>query len=127
MKICNKFADTDMKKFILVLMFMSFSLSGVYAQQSGEGFSAVSNVSIKKVSISPNPATTIIKVSIEGKQSNLNSISIYSIIGNEVFSKQYNTASDTVELDVRNLKKGKYLVRVMFSDNSYEVVTLIKQ
>jgi len=116
-----------MKKFILALVFMGFSLSAVYAQQSGESVSAVSNVSIKKVSISPNPATTIVKVSIEGKQSNLNSISIYSIIGNEVFSKQYNTASDTVELDVRNLKKGKYLVRVMFSDNSYEVVTLIKQ
>jgi|GEM_PF-745493 len=126
-KICNKFAVTDMKKFILALMFMGFSLSAVYAQQSGESVSAVSNVSIKKVSISPNPATTTVKVSIEGKQSNLNSISIYSIIGNEVFSKQYNTVSDAVELDVRNLKKGKYLVRVVFGDNSYEVVTLIKQ
>ncbi|MDD3458891.1 MAG: T9SS type A sorting domain-containing protein [Weeksellaceae bacterium] len=116
-----------MMRILFFLMFLSFSTFGVYAQQTGAGINTVSNVHIKKVSISPNPASTIVKVAIEGEHAELRSISIYSIINNEVFSKQYNNTTETVELDVRNLKKGKYLVRVMFSDNTYEVVTLIKQ
>lgn len=108
-------------------MFISFSALSVNAQQIGESINTVSNISIKKVSISPNPASTIIKLNIEGKQVGMTSVSIYSIIGNEVFSKPYNSVFGTVDLDIRNLKKGKYLVRVTFADNSSEVITLIKQ
>lgn len=107
-------------------MLFGFGFSVANAQLKAEK-TAVSNVNIKNVNVSPNPATSLIKVTIEGKQASLRSISIYSIIGNEVFNQMYNSTAATFELDIRNLKKGKYLVRVMFDDNTSEVVTLIKQ
>lgn len=115
-----------MKRFILILMLLCFSATGAYAQVSAET-TPLSAVTLKKVSISPNPANAEVKLTIEGKHANLRTISIYSIIGNEVFNKSYNTNSSTIDLDVRNLKKGKYMVRAIFEDNTSEVVTLIKQ
>ncbi len=113
-------------KRILLLMFLTFSTLSVYAQ-SKDGISISNSINDKKVTISPNPAVSDIKLTIEGSQADIKSISIYSIIGCEVFSQSYNTSSKNIDLSVRNLKKGKYMVRVMFYDNSSEVATLIKQ
>lgn len=117
-----------MKRFLLLLMFMSFSATCLFAQTKDSRITSVTNnITIKKVTVSPNPASADVKLTIEGNQANLRSVAIYSIIGNEVFSKQYNTNSKTIDLDVRSLKQGKYMVRVMFDDNTTEVTTLIKQ
>ncbi len=113
-------------KRLLLLLFLSFSALSVYAQ-SKDGISISNSINDKKVKISPNPAVADIKLSIEGSQADIKSISIYSIIGSEVFSQSYNTASKNIDLNVRNLKKGKYMVRVIFDDNTSEVATLIKQ
>jgi len=124
-KIYSKFVQIEMKR-ILLLLFLSFSALNVYAQ-SKDGISISNSIKDKVVTISPNPAVADIKISIEGKQADIKTISIYSIIGSEVFSQAYNSSSKTIELNVRNLKKGKYMVRVIFDDNSSEVATLIKQ
>lgn len=113
-------------KRIILLLFLSFSTLSVYAQ-SKDGISVSNSIKDKAVTISPNPAVADIKISIEGKQADIKTVSIYSIIGSEVFSQAYNSSSKTIELNVRNLKKGKYMVRVIFDDNSSEVATLIKQ
>ncbi len=113
-------------KRILLLLFLSFSALNVYAQ-SKDGIAISNSIKDKKVTISPNPAVSDIKLSIEGNQADIKSISIYSIIGSEVFSQSYNTSSKNIDLNVRNLKKGKYMVRVIFDDNTAEVATLIKQ
>ena len=113
-------------KRILLLMFLCFSTLSVYAQ-SKDGIAISSNLSDKNLKISPNPAVADIKLAIEGSQAEIKAISIYSIIGSEVFSQQYNTNAKVIDLNVRNLKKGKYLVRVIFSDNSSEVATQINQ
>lgn len=113
-------------KRILLLMFLSFAALNVYAQ-SKDGIVVSSPIKDKKVTISPNPAVADVKLSIEGNESDVKSIAIYSVIGSEVFSKSYNTPSKSFDLAVRSLKKGKYMVRVIFTDNTSEVVTLIKQ
>ena len=113
-------------KRLLLLLFLSISALNVYAQ-SKDGIAISTSIDDKNVKISPNPAVSDIKLSIEGSQAEIQSISIYSIIGSEVFSQQYNTNAKIIDLNVRNLKKGKYLVRVIFKDNSSEVATLIKQ
>ncbi|HLV23181.1 MAG TPA: T9SS type A sorting domain-containing protein [Moheibacter sp.] len=113
-------------KRILLLLFLSFSALNAYAQ-SKDGIAISNSVDDKKLTISPNPAISIVKISIEGSLADVKSISIYSIIGSEVFSQSYNTSSKTIDLNVRNLKKGKYMVRVIFDDNTSEVSTLIKQ
>jgi hypothetical protein len=113
-------------KRILLLMFLSFAALNVYAQ-SKDGIVVSNPIKDKKVTISPNPAVADVKLTIEGNEADVKSISIYSVIGSEVFSKSYNSSSNSFDLAVRNLKKGKYMVRVIFTDNSSEVVTLIKQ
>lgn len=114
-----------MRKYLLIL-FLAFSSAAVFGQ-SKEGIAVMSQTEMKKVTISPNPAVADILLTIEGNMANVRSISIYSIIGSEVFAKQYDTPSNNFKLDVRSLKKGKYMVRVLFEDNTSEVATLIKQ
>ena len=113
-------------KRIILLLFLTFSALNVHAQ-SKDGIVVSNPIKEKAVTISPNPAVADVKVSIEGKQADVKAISIYSIIGSEVFSQNYNSSSKTIELNVRNLKKGKYMVRVIFDDNTTEVATLIRQ
>lgn len=113
-------------KQILLIMFLTFSALTVQAQNKG-GISISNNTTEKTVKISPNPAIADVQVSIEGNQFEVKAISIYSIIGSEVFSQTYTKSSKNIELNVRNLKKGKYMVRVMFEDGTTEVATLIKQ
>ena len=113
-----------MKK-LLVILLMSFTAMGVYAQ-SGNGIAISSSLEQKKVTISPNPAVADINLLIEGTQFNVKTISIYSIIGNEVMTKNFNSNTKSIALDVRSLKKGKYHIRVIFEDNSVEVATWIK-
>lgn len=114
-----------MKRFLLLAM-LSLATLQAYGQ-SKDGIIVSDPIKEKKVTISPNPAVADVKLTIQGKDAEVKSIAIYSIIGSEVFSKNYNSSANTFELAVRNLKKGKYMVRVVFSDNSSEVVTLIKQ
>lgn len=114
-------------KQILFILFLTFSALTVQAQSKG-GISISNNTKEKTVTISPNPAIADAQISIEGNQFEVKAISIYSIIGSEVFSQTYTNASEKIiQLNVRNLKKGKYMVRVMFADGTTEVATLIKQ
>ncbi|MET3732425.1 T9SS type A sorting domain-containing protein [Moheibacter stercoris] len=113
-------------KRILLLMFLSFAALNVHAQ-SRDGIVVSNPINEKKLTISPNPAVSDVKLTIEGNEADVKSISIYSVIGSEVYSKAYNSSSNTFDLAVRSLKKGKYMVRVIFTDNTSEVVTLIKQ
>lgn len=114
-----------MKKYILIL-FLTFSTLSVFAQ-SKNGISISNPINEKNITISPNPAVSDAKIVIEGNNMlTIKSISVYSIIGSEVYSKAIVSPSSTFDLNVRNFKKGKYLVRVIFQDNSSEVVTLIK-
>lgn len=115
-------------KRVLLLLFLAFSVLNAYGQ-SKNGIMVSNQIGDKKVTISPNPAVSDIQISIEGNSAEVKTVSIYSIIGSEVFKQSYTqaNASKIIELNVRNLKKGKYMVRVIFDDNSSEVATLIKQ
>ena len=114
-------------KRILFILFLTFSALTVQAQNKA-GISASTSVKEKTITISPNPAVSDVHILIEGNEFEVKTISIFSIIGNEVLSQSYTQSSTkAIELNVRNLKKGKYMVRVTFGDGSSEVATLIKQ
>lgn len=115
-----------MKRFLLILIF-TFTAVSLNAQ-SKNGIAVSTPFQEKNVTISPNPALADIQISVEGKQFDVKSISIYSIIGTEVYKQAFSTApSKTIDINVRSLKKGKYMVRVTFEDGSSEVATLVKQ
>lgn len=113
-------------KRVLFILFLSFTALSAQAQIKG-GIS-VSSEKEKTITISPNPAVSDVLIAIDGNEFEVKAITIYSIIGSEVFSQSYTQSnSKTIGLNVRNLKKGKYMVRVTFEDGSSEVATLIKQ
>lgn len=114
-------------KIILFILLLSFASLNAHAQLQEQNRMMAETLFEKKLTISPNPAVSDIKLSIEGTQAKVKSISIYSIIGSEVFFKHYDSDARIIDLDVRNLKKGKYHIRVIFADNSTQVATLIRQ
>lgn len=114
-------------KTILFSILLSISALTVHAQDKA-GIIVSNPIKEKTITISPNPAINDAKITIEGNQFEVKSISVYSIIGSEVFSQNFtNASSKNVNLDVRSLKKGKYMVRVFFQDGSTEVATLVKR
>lgn len=117
-----------MKKVFLLIVLSCFTLSA-YAQ-SGHGNSMAVNQSVmtvKKMTISPNPAQSDVKIILDENTPRVKSISVFSIIGSQVMSESVNSSAKVIDLNVGNLKKGKYIVRVIFEDNTSEVSALMKQ
>lgn len=110
-----------MKRILLFITLLTFSLTEVDAQ-----YNNLSNAGIEQssVSIYPNPATS--QVTIKFAQPNkVSYVAIYSIIGNEVLNKKVDQSSN-FKLNVQNLRKGKYIVRIFNVDGSSESMSLIK-
>ncbi len=64
-----------------------------------------------KVTMFPNPTTGLVKIS----GSKIQNVSITDVLGKEVYSEKLNSV-DSAILDITNLQKGVYLVKI--SDNS---------
>lgn len=81
----------------------------------------------EKVVLYPNPATTISQIKVLTEDTKIVEVSVFSLLGNKLFEKSYGGDEKTIQLNVQNFKKGKYLVKIIFSDGSSEVKALIKQ
>ena len=109
-----------MKQILLFFTFTLFSFSTTQAQNNSFG-----NLGSNNISIFPNPA--INQVNFKFNQPNkVAYVAVYSIIGNEVLNKKVEQSSNFY-LNVQNLKKGKYIVRVFNADGSTESLSLIKK
>jgi alpha-tubulin suppressor-like RCC1 family protein len=69
----------------------------------------------------PNPVTDILNISFE---QGISFVSIYNLVGQEVFSKSINANETTI--DVSNLSAGTYLVKVQV-DNEAKTIKVIKK
>lgn len=107
-----------MKHILLLILLILLPFSFTYAQSSSFGSEQ------KDSSLYPNPATNQvnIKFSEPNKASN---VVIYSLIGNELLNKKVDQSTN-FKLNIINLKRGKYIVRVFNVDGSTESLTLIK-
>ncbi|RLZ12302.1 T9SS C-terminal target domain-containing protein [Faecalibacter macacae] len=110
-----------MKRTLLFITLLTFSISGVKAQQNSLSNSVIEQSS---VSIYPNPATSQVTVKL-AQPNKVSYIAIYSIIGNEVLNRKVDQSSN-FKLNVQNFKKGKYIVRIFNVDGSTESMSLIK-
>ncbi len=108
-----------MKQFLLFFTFLILLFSTAKAQSG-----AVINNEQDNVVISPNPATSVVNFKFN-QQNKVAYVSVYSIIGNEVLNKKVDQSTN-FKLNVQNLKKGKYIVRVFNVDGSTESLSLIK-
>ncbi|GEM51557.1 T9SS type A sorting domain-containing protein [Empedobacter brevis] len=106
-----------MKHFILFISFLIFTLGTASAQSRFDQDKG-------SISIYPNPTSATFTIKFDNP-SKASSVSIYSIIGNEVMSKKLD-GSSKMNFNVQGLKKGKYIVRVFNEDGTTETQSLIK-
>lgn len=72
----------------------------------------------------PNPTTGIVNIKF-GNATAVNAINVYSISGQLVFSKQFNTSSDNYSIDLQKASTGVYIVKIE-TENGTQVNRLIK-
>ena len=88
----------------------------------GGTFSAVEEISDYNLIIYPNPISDFLI--IKNVQESYNIIQIFNSLGQCIMYEQFDSKSNT--LDVSNLSKGVYLVKI-FSKNSVKKATFIKE
>ncbi|MGQ1943504.1 T9SS type A sorting domain-containing protein [Ornithobacterium rhinotracheale] len=121
-----------MKKFLLV--FILLGLFKAYANSStqiGERKSLVSQIIVEqgRVKVYPNPATDSVYIKLsENESSSIKEVYMYNLLGDEVYHRSLTPPTkDAIEINISGLKKGKYLIKVIFSDATSEVKPLIKR
>lgn len=96
-----------------------------FAQCTVPNLSAENFISIEKnITISPNPATDILQINIGNGflENDVQTISIYDLKGSLV-SK---TTKFTPSLNIKNLSKGTYFVKIQFSNSTVSKKLLVK-
>ena len=107
-----------MKNFLLIFIFNLLPLASINAQ-SNNYFNEKDSSSLY-----PNPATNQVNLKFSNPNK-VNNIVIYSLIGNEVLNKKVDQSS-TFKLNIQNIKRGKYIVRIYNIDGTTESLTLVK-
>ncbi|MCB0476929.1 MAG: T9SS type A sorting domain-containing protein [Crocinitomicaceae bacterium] len=74
------------------------------------------NEDLNKVSVYPNPATTAVKINIENNY-NITSLVIVDMLGKTVKTIDATNVNGVKSVDVSNLNKGFYFVKVMNGSN----------
>ncbi|MDT0295720.1 T9SS type A sorting domain-containing protein [Mesonia ostreae] len=86
------------------------------------------NVLEQNVQMYPNPATTdLVFISAEDIAGNKSSVSVYSILGNRMFTQDFAAgSSNTLELNISSLAAGMYIVNVNTNDKSFSKKLIVK-
>ncbi|MCB9201519.1 MAG: T9SS type A sorting domain-containing protein [Flavobacteriales bacterium] len=117
-----------MNKNILVLFF-TFLLLGTFSLNAGGGIGIESSSSLyqsSKVTLYPNPAVDYTRVKSLNPALQIKEIQLIDIVGNPM-SRITTQGSSLVEINVSSLKKGKYFVKVDFTNGEKEITQLVKQ
>lgn len=75
--------------------------------------------------ISPNPTTTILNIQLSKSLTNGN-IKVFDILGKQILTKEL-SPNNLTQINVSNLSKGMYLVKVSSEGNNTETRRFIKQ
>ena len=79
-----------------------------------------------EINIYPNPARDRVRIYLKKDNNSIREIQIYNILGRNVYNQRLNYKKNIIELDLHNLKKGIYLLNLLFEDNSIFVKKIIK-
>lgn len=75
----------------------------------------LANVDIQKekvVVIYPNPASSFLIIESVSLNKQINELSIFNLLGEEVWSRKFKTTNSRYQIDVSHFKKGIYLLKV---------------
>lgn len=114
-----------MKKFLLLLLFCTLMFSGSLSAQPKDPFLPSAKGDDAMLTVYPNPARDFIVLKVKNPVLKVKSITFYSIIGVQVAEIAVNLNSAEVRLD--KLRPGKFLMKYLLSDNTQNVIQIIKQ
>jgi len=131
----NIFTDGNVQHLGIAFRDENFGLSGGFSQQNNPDLGglgifvfknnpdigAVNTEKIEGLQVYPNPANSFVNVAAEN---NIQNISIVDITGKEVFS-QANIALNNTTINISNLEKGIYLMKVMDENNAQQTIKLV--
>ena len=86
--------------------------TGLVAWYSFVGIDEVNKSNDDILSISPNPATDVITVSLSNKSERLLSLEVYNMLGRRVINIEGLSISGSYKLDINKLQPGTYIVKV---------------
>lgn len=114
------------KIFFLFFIVGLFSMGG-FSIKAQTSFTSTTHSKAKKgIVIYPNPVHSTATFEVTDKDTEIKSITIYSIIGKQVADyKRLN--SERVTLQLSRLRSGKYLVKYALDNRTVKVAQLIKQ
>lgn len=114
-----------MKRSIFFILLTVFTFSSTsFVTVNSESFAGFEKSS--KVVIYPNPAKTFVRISCSDASIKLKDVAIYSVIGTEMVHYTPSLPTSEIELNLGKLNKGKYIVRVIYTDGTQETETLNK-
>lgn len=125
------FVTYTMKKYLYILLMFGFGIG--FANTNLPIIDIDGNTPItltqdkERVMLTPNPATTFTQIKLAAEDAKIVEVNVYSLLGNKLFSQAYAGNEKSIQLNVQNFKRGKYLVKVNFADGTSEVKALIKQ
>ena len=119
------------KTFYILTLLLSLQLSSqsfVRFSSLSPDFELVDNSfdNAGKSLIYPNPAKDFTFVKSKSSFLGIKSIMIYTVVGNEVLNLRANNANK-VRVNLSRIRSGKYLIKVVFTDDSEEAQILVKQ
>lgn len=111
-----------MKEFVLIAVFL-FSVVKGFAQKSAYDFTMRLQKSVvHDVMIFPNPIETPqFKIRTN---SNIDKIEIFDLVGKMVFSQEIEFFSSIYTINLPEIKKGVYVVKIIFDDSSEIILKL---
>ena len=79
---------------------------------------------LSNVSIYPNPSYNTINIDL--REVNISKIEIYTITGQKIDMPLHKKSDETIEIDIRSLVDGVYILKIVNTVNSTEMVKFIK-
>lgn len=116
-----------MRKILLLIIFTGSFLG--FSNQLKAQLREPSSVSQKSddgiLTAYPNPAKDFLMVKAKDANLKIKNVTFYSIMGTQVAS--YNINANKSEINIGNLRPGKYMIRYILSDNTQKVTQIVKQ
>ena len=114
-----------MTRILFFILLSIFSYSFISAD--GTNFEENRKTILKdKIVISPNPAKTVTRVITQSSSIKISKVEIYSITNDKVLEVNSVVPTNSLEINVFKLNKGRYYVKAYLTDKTEEFSTLMK-
>ena len=114
-----------MKKLLPLLLFIGYLVSGSVSAQLKEPFLPSAKADDGVLTVYPNPAKDFVVLKVKNPAIKVKSVTFYSVIGIQVAEIPVNL--NTAEIRLDRLRSGKFLMKYQLSDNTQNVIQIIKQ